>query len=450
MNASATSFRGLRFSLQEIPLDQVDRDPTQPRKTFNDGSIRELAESIRENGGLIQLPVVKVHPAHADRFMIVAGERRIRALRLNGIKKFFMNVVSGVTNTFRWSYVENLLREDLNKIEEAQAMKQNHDEGMTWEQVAALSGKSISTVLKRVKLLDLPDEIQQMIINDQLPSVERVLSLAQYKNTDKGQLIRLAHALIAGEELADFTGQKLLRRDQHVLRFMPGTPEGLLRRVLDFGWRTRGATVAMAEFCKLPKPQRREIWQILERTTRTALFDRATELQESIGAFLAAVRELNGDGEAQAKTPQPQPFRPGKDMATEHSTPTRQPITISSGQPPISLQIKRLPQGRVERLGLVVRFLLENAERHSKVNLSRQRLKSVYACDDPDETALNALRVLRANWDEDPKSYRGPARTFLELKNKIRSDFRSETFEEAMGKAWMQDATSDPVNLALV
>src|SRR3989344_4249670 len=155
-----TNLHGLKFAFKEVSLSQIDRDPGQPRQTFSEIPLRQLADSIREHG-LIQLPVIKPNTSIADRYLIVAGERRIRALGMNGVEAHPFIIANGATNTFRWSLVENVQREDLNAIEFAQSVKKSRDEGMTWEQISVLTGKHYTTLSSRIKLLELPEEIQQ-------------------------------------------------------------------------------------------------------------------------------------------------------------------------------------------------------------------------------------------------------------------------------------------------
>lgn len=147
-----------------ISVSAVDPNPNQPRATFDDAAIDELAASI-EAVGLLQ-PIV-VRPA-GDRYVLVAGERRLRAVRKVGwdtVQAVIREETDDATNLTE-ALVENLQREDLSPLEAAAAYQELLEEyGLTHDQVAERVGKSRSAVTNTVRLLQLPAEIQQ-ILND--------------------------------------------------------------------------------------------------------------------------------------------------------------------------------------------------------------------------------------------------------------------------------------------
>ena len=147
-----------------IAVTSVDPNPNQPRDTFDPVAIDELAASI-EAVGLLQ-PIV-VRPA-GDRYVLVAGERRLRAVSQIGwvdVPAVIRDETDDATNLTE-ALVENLQREDLSPLEEAAAYQELLEEyGMTHDQVADRVGKSRSAVTNTVRLLQLPTEIQQ-ILND--------------------------------------------------------------------------------------------------------------------------------------------------------------------------------------------------------------------------------------------------------------------------------------------
>jgi ParB family chromosome partitioning protein len=152
--------------LVQADIDDVVRPPTQPRKDFDEAGLQELADSIRENG-LIQPLVVR---QAGDRFELIAGERRLRASQLAGLEELPV-VVKDVTDAeaYALALVENIQREDLNPIEEANAYRRLMDEfGNTQSQLAEQLGKSRSTIANAVRLLNLPASVQQMVADGDL------------------------------------------------------------------------------------------------------------------------------------------------------------------------------------------------------------------------------------------------------------------------------------------
>ena len=154
-------------SLREIPVDKIQRAKYQPRQTFDPSALAELAESIKSSG-LIQ-PIV-VRPTVDDNYEIVAGERRWRASQLAGLH----NVTCLVKNysdeqAAAVSTIENVNRVDLNAIEEARAYQRLIDEFQyLHEEVAAVIGKSRTSVTNSLRLLQLDSRVQQLLIDKKL------------------------------------------------------------------------------------------------------------------------------------------------------------------------------------------------------------------------------------------------------------------------------------------
>jgi len=144
-----------------LPIERVNRDPGQPRKTFDEAKLRELAESIRSQG-LIQ-PIL-VRRTGAD-FRLIAGERRWRAAQLAGLHEI-PAIVRDVTEAeaFELALVENLQRTDLNPLEEAEGYRRLVDEfGLTQEQVGERVGKDRASVANALRLLHLPDPVKALL-----------------------------------------------------------------------------------------------------------------------------------------------------------------------------------------------------------------------------------------------------------------------------------------------
>ena len=172
----------------EIPISEIDRNTNQPRKTFKEESLKEMASSIASYGVLQPLLLVK---QENGRYLIIAGERRFRAATMAGLKK-----VPAIVRDFteqqiqEISLIENLHREDLNAIEAAEGMKElmeNH--GLTQEEVATRIGKSRPYVTNTLRLLQLPKEVTELVRSGALsPGHARAIISID----DKDYLITLA------------------------------------------------------------------------------------------------------------------------------------------------------------------------------------------------------------------------------------------------------------------
>ena len=153
--------------LMTLPIDQISPNPYQPRKTFNEASIEELARSVREHGIVQPLVVMR----SGDRFKLIAGERRFRAAHKAGLTEVPVVIKDDLTegDALEIALIENIQREDLNPIEEAHAYHQLHEEfGMTQEEISKRVGKERSTVANFLRLLKLPDSVKKLLASGQL------------------------------------------------------------------------------------------------------------------------------------------------------------------------------------------------------------------------------------------------------------------------------------------
>src|SRR5215471_12247336 len=152
--------------LVHLGIDQIKPAEAQPRKHFDDGKLKELAQSIKANG-LIQPILVR---RLGDGFQLIAGERRWRAAQLAGIHKVPCIIKDASDdNVLELSLIENLQREDLNPIEEAVAYKRLLETlGMTQDQIAQRIGKDRSSVANSLRLLKLPPEVQALVEQDKI------------------------------------------------------------------------------------------------------------------------------------------------------------------------------------------------------------------------------------------------------------------------------------------
>ena len=154
-------------SINEVPLDQIHANPDQPRRDFDQESLEELAESLREIG-IIQ-PITLRKMAEGD-YQIIAGERRFRAAGIAGLKTIPAYIrTADDENVMAMALIENIQREDLNSMEVALAC-QNLLEvyKMTQEQLSSRIGKKRATIANYIRLLKLPAEIQVALKNKQI------------------------------------------------------------------------------------------------------------------------------------------------------------------------------------------------------------------------------------------------------------------------------------------
>lgn len=161
---AAETHEGIKY----IDINNIKPNANQPRKTFDEGKLEELADSIREHG-LIQPLVVR---KSTNGYEIVAGERRWRAARIIGIKEIpaIVRELSDEENMLL-AIIENMQREDLDPIEEAEGISQMIETyGLSQEQVSKSLGKSRPYITNQLRLLKLPEEIRKMVSDGRLSS----------------------------------------------------------------------------------------------------------------------------------------------------------------------------------------------------------------------------------------------------------------------------------------
>ncbi len=153
--------------LAEVSIDKISANPYQPRKTFNESSIEELARSVREHGIVQPLVVTR----QGDRFRLIAGERRFRAAKKAGLTTVpvVIKELAQEGDLLEIALIENIQREDLNPMEEAVAYEQLHQEfGLTQEEISKKVGKERSTVANFLRLLRLPEKVKKRLAAGEL------------------------------------------------------------------------------------------------------------------------------------------------------------------------------------------------------------------------------------------------------------------------------------------
>lgn len=177
-----------------LRLSELEPNRAQPRKNFDESAISALADSIREHG---MLQPVLVRPLAFGGYQIVAGERRWRAARMLGLDEIPV-VIRDLTDieTAQIALIENLQRENLNPLEEAQGFRQLQDDfNMKQDEIAKTVGRSRSAVANAMRLLRLPEQVQELLVEGSI-SAGHARALLGF--TDEERMIEAAQKAAAG------------------------------------------------------------------------------------------------------------------------------------------------------------------------------------------------------------------------------------------------------------
>jgi ParB family chromosome partitioning protein len=221
-----------RKGVLRVPIEEIEPNRFQPRKSFDDVTLDELAGSIEEHG-LMQPILVR---RHEDGYEIIAGERRWRACQRVGLESVDVIVKDLADETsFEWALIENIQREDLNPIEEAEAYRRLLEMGnLTQEQLATKVSKDRSTIANALRLLRLPDEVRRQVVSGALSMGHARALLALEEEDDmvgmardvvkKGLSVREVERRVRALK-SESTGRP--RKDPY--EFLPGGQEAVKR-----------------------------------------------------------------------------------------------------------------------------------------------------------------------------------------------------------------------------
>ncbi|MCE4555698.1 ParB/RepB/Spo0J family partition protein [Roseateles cellulosilyticus] len=201
-----------------LKLEQLQAGKYQPRTRMDEGSLYELAESIKSQGIMQPILVRPITPQGAVAYEIIAGERRFRAARLAGLREVPVLVKSVPDESAAaMALIENIQREDLNPLEEAQGLKRLTDEfGLTHEQAAQAVGRSRSAASNLLRLLNLATPVQNMLMAGDLD-----MGHARALLPLDGALQITTASEIAAKKLSVREAEKLVAKNQGAARQAP-------------------------------------------------------------------------------------------------------------------------------------------------------------------------------------------------------------------------------------
>jgi ParB family transcriptional regulator, chromosome partitioning protein len=236
-------------ALAQIPLDRIAVNPYQPRKTFDEKAIEDLTRSVREHG--IVQPVVVTRTSD-NRYRLIAGERRFRAAQKAGLQSVpaVIKDLLQESDALQIALIENIQREDLNPMEEANAYHQLHDDfGLTQEEISKRVGKERSTVANFLRLLKLPDPVKKLLASGELSMghARALLSLDSAKKQEQlaDRIVRSSLNVRQAEMLASEPAKKK-KREKPKDVFTRDAEEKLtktLRTKVDIDRRRRGGVI---------------------------------------------------------------------------------------------------------------------------------------------------------------------------------------------------------------
>ncbi len=236
-----------------LRIAEIEPNRDQPRKNFSDEAISALADSIREHG---MLQPILVRPISTGSYQIVAGERRWRAARMLGLDEVPVTIRElSDAETMQIAIIENLQRENLNPIEEANGYNELIEKfGMTQEKVAKMVGRSRSAVANAVRLLTLPDRVVKMLENGEISAGhgrallgfqnEELLIATALRAVDGGLTVRqVERAAQKSAEAKEAKASDNKKIDNYFVEMELSLNERLGRRVkVDYG-KNKGALI---------------------------------------------------------------------------------------------------------------------------------------------------------------------------------------------------------------
>lgn len=208
-NIKTEKAKNIEDKILEIDIDKISANPYQPRKKFDQDALENLASSIKEQG--ILQPLLVTDKGMGE-YELVAGERRLRASKLAGLKKVPVILKEfSEKKKIEVALVENIQRENLNLIEEAKVYQQLKDDyDLTLDETAETVGKSRETISSALRIFDLPAEVQRLIADGKISKMQAGLIL-KLKNIEEQILLakKIANDGLSGKETEIIVEKKL-------------------------------------------------------------------------------------------------------------------------------------------------------------------------------------------------------------------------------------------------
>ncbi|RJP43632.1 ParB/RepB/Spo0J family partition protein [Candidatus Parcubacteria bacterium] len=432
----------------EIPYGRIEPDPNQPRKTFTAEGIAKLASSI-EAAGLQNPIIVRPHFSRNGYYIITDGERRWRAIGLLRHETVLCVIRAKGSLRYRDPFIAqailNLHRDDLNLIEEAETLSRLCGKGLTLDGIFQITGLSVSTIANRLRLLELPREIQEMVRHDRLPQAA-ALNLGQFEGS-VADLIRLANKLVKGEEPVELQAGLLREVTDHGRKIaeakLPADPEGLFRRISETVRRCRAGSPAILAFLSLSPELQERVFDRLTRSQRQNLGEVLTRFSTTSAAFANLVsRNLQEEAVGLGLAP----AEPLEVIQTSSRRDRRPPV--------VPEEFKKEPEAIVEFLGAMFKRISGNGK--FQVSFGKSVIADRIGLVGPDrekkasELAIAALRFLRDNWDG-RLEVNDPISTYLlHLVADLRRMTREDSFKNFLAKVRAEDDSKDPIDLRRV
>ncbi|RJQ14349.1 ParB/RepB/Spo0J family partition protein [Candidatus Parcubacteria bacterium] len=495
------SSRPASVLLQQLEIRLIHPDPNQPRKAFSDQEMEELASSIRAEG-VIHPIIVRPHPEIRGHYMIMDGERRWRASAMAGKLVIPCIAKEGLLSNLdilKLQVMANLHQKRLNPIEEARSFKRFLEDGMSLSQLSELMSLNSQTIKIKMELLNLPDEIQQMIVDGKL-SQGRASNLNQFRGP-KARLIFLAQALLRGEKPFELETSQLHDTDRgdEIIRgrLAYSDPIKIFRRLMQFLWRSRAGVEVLSLFLSFSNEQSRQLLNRIPRKNKEGwieLLERMSSVCARLAGFLKEVLEEDAklvternsavetkpkgkNGEASivvadskvVELPKPAPkptapttrtlsskpaakAQPAAPVVSQAEWATRHAQTATprrKGPEPLPPPKPIAKAG--EALEVLTAMFYYNSPARLQVCLSQQVLRQRLRINGADGQLVvrvkEAFKVARENWKRPLNTKDPQEKALVQLISSLRFDSGDTTFEQFVESIPRNDHSLDPIDI---
>ncbi len=423
--------------LAQIGVDKISPNPHQPRQDFDPARILDLSKSIETKGQIHPIIVTK-HPTEKGKFLIVDGERRWRALMMAEIPTADCVIQEEGEDPFITSLLANMMRVDLNPIEEAEGLQKLHEEhGKKWEEVSAIVGLSLPTIFARLRLLTLDDKVQDMVRRGKLPS-SSALKLSQY--ADKSDQYRIAIAIMRGDPIEKIPDH---RKGKKVIETDASTEASALFKFLR---EYRYFLPLIESFSSRPIDEQLFVWAGAAPQSRERAEETFTEMARFATRCLKTTSGLNTALLARSSRSDRWSSRFSTNdlqgQGGDGNGPSQEPGT----QRPKGISIQQLARAQ----GTL--HLAFCNPKPNTVNLGLRYLSRALGIANPETVRQNVLadlRAVRAYWDvtEVPGNNGSAENALIGMIARLKKDLNVKTFGGLIDKATRENKATDPIQL---